>query len=371
MHGGIGARSWLRCAGALLMTAGVVFGGAETFEDRVLQANHFIELQMYGTAERLLRAALAGAEGREEERAAATSNLGLICARTDRLEEARELTEMALQVYQRLGLADREAVTLTNLGAIEQLSGQYLDAAKSFRSAIMLIGKSRGTDVMELVRPLNDLASLYLDRRQFTKAERGFLRVLELQRQHLDPEHPDIARTMNNLGMIRQSLDDYDAAALSYQVALDGLAKAPAGLLSLRAEVLHNLACLHSERGDLERAASAMDEALGTWNSLGNESNRTYATALANMGIIHFKAGRYEEADRLMRRSRALLEDLLPPDHPDVGRVLANHSVVLKKLRRGKAAKQAARQAKAILVDHANENLLHDVVHISDLAFQP
>ncbi|MCP5109810.1 MAG: tetratricopeptide repeat protein, partial [bacterium] len=106
------------------------------------------------------------------------NNLGYIHFQTGRYEEAERMFSEALKLYEQLDAHPQVATTLANLGSITEQQGRYLAAEKLYKRSIRAWAELRGVEAPELAGPLNDLAAVYLARRQFTKADRLFRRSL-------------------------------------------------------------------------------------------------------------------------------------------------------------------------------------------------
>ncbi len=101
-------------------------------------------------------------------------------------------------------------------------------------------------------------------------------RALAISEKALGPEHPDVAATLLNLGLVDLSTGDYAQA-----------------------------------RGLFERGLAIYEKALGPEHPL-------VASSLNNLGNVHFSTGDHPQARALYERGLAILEKALGPEHPDV-----------------------------------------------------
>ena len=56
--------------------------------------------------------------------------------------------------------------------------------------------------------------------REYAAAKQSHEQALAIQRKALPPDHPDIAQSLNNLGVVQENLREYAAAKQSHEQAL-------------------------------------------------------------------------------------------------------------------------------------------------------
>ncbi len=359
--------NWMRAGVGWLTMILPLSGG--TIEEQILTANRQILARQFEAAEQTLMDAWAQARPSPPDLrlGAILSNLGHLHRVTGQPEEARRFCEEAASVYRELDLPGRHATALANLGAIAQDTGEYLEAENLYRRAILLLTEQYGPGALELAEPLHELAGLYIERRDFTKADRTLQRVLAIQNHHLGPANAT-ARTANSLGLLSQHLRDHEAAEEHYLRAAAMTEAAGPANDPVRAAITHNLACLYGETGRTEQAEALLGEALGIWRESFGEDHPPYAKALMNLGVLQLRSGRFRDAGRALQKAVAVAEKAYGPRHPEVGLALERYAEVLRKLRRKDDARRTARRAREILAGHSSHNLLHQSIHVSDLA---
>ena len=132
-----------------------------------------------------------------------------------------------------------------------------------------------------------------------------YKQALEIQKKALPPDHPDLARSFNNLGSLYRDQGRYAEAEALYKQALEIRKKA-----------------LPPDHPDL--AAS--------FHSLGN---------------LYRDQGRYAEAEALYKQALEIHKKALPPDHPDLATSFNNLGSPLP------AIKAGMRRRSAFLLDQA------------------
>jgi DNA-binding SARP family transcriptional activator/uncharacterized protein HemY len=176
----------------------------------------------------------------------------------DHYPDALALQASALRAARLAGSEPMQAITLTNLGAIHRLLGNYGPAGEHLRAAI------------DLHRRTGD-------------------RLGE-------------ARATSNLGIVADRTGDHDTAARHHLTAL--AVYRDLGHLHGEASTLINLGGVYTRPGSYTEAAELLERALVLFRELGDRVGE--ASALANLGDVYTFLGRYVEATRYLREAHAL-----------------------------------------------------------------
>ena len=166
--------------------------------------------------------------------------------------------------------------------------GRYDKAEPLLRRLLAMDEASYGPDHPEVARDLNNLAVLLQATNRLSEAEPLMRRALEIDEASYGPDHPNVARDLNNLAQLLQATDRL------------------------------------SEAEPLMRRALEIDEA-----SFGSD-HPDVARDLNNLALLLNATNRLSEAEPLMRRALTIDEASLGPDHPNVGRDLGNLGSLLQ-----------------------------------------
>ncbi len=105
------------------------------------------------------------------------------------------------------------AVTLTELGQVAFSLRDFQQSESYFRRALTIREQALGTESLDLMQALNDLAAPYYSRGELEQAERLYRRALTIGETQLGELHPDLAVTLSNLARLHQRRADWRAAA--------------------------------------------------------------------------------------------------------------------------------------------------------------
>ena len=105
------------------------------------------------------------------------------------------------------------AVTLTELGQVAFSLRDFQQSESYFRRALTIREQALGTESLDLMQALNDLAAPYYSRGELEQAERLYRRALTIGETQLGDLHPDLTVSLSNLARLHQRRADWRAAA--------------------------------------------------------------------------------------------------------------------------------------------------------------
>ncbi len=180
----------------------------------------------------------------------------------------------------------------------------------------------------------------------YTAAEPLFRQALEIRRKKLGEDHPDYARSLNNLaGLYHYSMGNYGAAELLYRQAMEIRRKKLGEEHPDYATSLNNLAGLYDSMGNYSAAEPLYHQAKEIRRKKLGEDHLDYARSLNNLAMLNNSMGNYSAAEPLLRQSMEIRRKKLGEDHPDYARSLNNLAGLYKSMGNYSAAEPLYRQA--------------------------
>ena len=188
--------------------------------------------------------------------------------------------------------------SLSNLAELYRTQGKYEQAESLFKRALDISEKISGPMQQQFIAgSLSNLADIYRAQGKYAQAEPLFKRAIGMWEESLGPEHPNLARTLNNMGVLYRELVEKDPEDPRLRVELGS---ALAG------------------RGEWEAALEQYQEAL----RLSPTDSRTHY----DIGLVHTWHGRSKQA---IEHYRASLES--DPDLKQAHFQLANELMRVKR----------------------------------------
>ncbi len=171
----------------------------------------------FGEAETALNRALGiqnNSLGTNHPATASTlNNLGVLLEEQGRYEKAQSLLGRALAVREKmLGSDHPETVaTLITLAKLYKNIGRNPDA-KMLLEQVLVIREHSGRD-LDIARTLNDLAAIYFNNKEYSKAEELYEKAVSILAKNGDCNHPVLLIILGNLHQALEALgrkSDYD-----------------------------------------------------------------------------------------------------------------------------------------------------------------
>ena len=196
--------------------------------------------------------------------------------------------------------------------------GEYATAEVVAKRGLAVQERALGSDHPDVARSLNNLGIVYWQQGRYSEAESLHLRELGIEETALGPDHPELARSLNNLANVYRDQARFVEAESLYARALAIWETALGPDHPLVAIGLNNLANVYHDQAryaDEEplhmRAVAIREKALGP-------DDLQIAFSLTNLANLYQLQERYAEAEPLNLRSLAIRERALGPDHSHV-----------------------------------------------------
>jgi len=250
------------------------------------------------------------------------------------------------------------AEALARQGSQLELQGRYDDAIQLTSEDLAIHEKILGPDHPDLAKSLNNLAGLYVDKGRLAEAEPLYERSIAILEKSRGKDNPDVATIIANLGNLYHAQGRYADAEAAARRALAIREKAFGPDDAKVARSLNNLASLYFSEGRYQEAEPLFQRSLTIWQKTLGPDDKEVANTLSNLAVLYDAEGRYHDAEELYRRSLAIFEKALGPEHPDVARTLNNLAeVFVAQARYGEAEpllkRSLAIREKALGPDHS------------------
>ncbi|CAF0876762.1 unnamed protein product [Didymodactylos carnosus] len=246
--------------------------------------------------------------------------------------EALQHYQQALYICQKSFKADHPSVgdCLHNIGMVKERQGVFQDAIKYYAEALEISYKCLPNDHPSTAKILSSLANVYLRQRNYDISLQHYTHVYRIQQSSLiTNQHPDIALTLNNLGVLHRYKADYGKAADYFTKALQMCEKCFPENHPAVSRTLSNM-------GDMYLASAKYDKALEYYKRA--ESIRLgalladdlgIADIYYNMGCVYYNKESFVEALPYFIKCKRTYEKKYHRDHVDIRRV--ENSIMLVK----------------------------------------
>jgi len=269
---------------------------------------------------------------------ATASNTPVVASEEDALEPARvhvrrllneakysEAQTVAEELFgktvTKYGQGSLQAVEVLDLIVVARAQGGKLREPETLalaRKAIRLRESLLGPEHTDVARGLNNLGILLSDLGEYQEAEEYLERALRIREKGLGDEHPDVAQSLHSLASLLTLTGQYDRAKPLFERALDIREKRFGAESPTVAHTLGNLANLLVNLGDFSNAKTLQERTLTIYESEWGPEHPNVAAALHNLATIYYHMGDYAGATQLFERALVMRETVLGSEHPVV-----------------------------------------------------
>lgn len=268
----------------------------------------------------------SGDEALDTFRADLLQNLALNRWNVGQVARARELIGAALGIYERV-VAERDRPNSKNVidatnndGLFAWGSGDYAHALEAWTESLRLIEASDAKDPAMRARALANLGVLFENLERAEDSERHHRMALDLRREHLPSDHPEVILSLGNLGgalrlrgRLEERKEHFDAALRLHeeaeQLALDRYGEDHLDV----AFAVNNQALDLWQGGDASAAIGPARRALAIRERLLGEGHQARIQSRVNLGRILLDA---DDVDRAEDAFRAALDEWRRSDLP-------------------------------------------------------
>lgn len=240
-------------------------------------------------------------------------------------EEAISLAEKAVRLAESLyGPEHKEtALSLSILGTVYHMQGQYGKAEPLFVRALAIRQKVLGPDSPPTITSLSKLAAVYVMQGQYAKAEPLLVRALKTSEAAKEPDDQTLP-LLANLAALYHYQGQYGKAEPLLVRALAMSEKALGPDNPETAIILDDLAGVYERLGEYAKAQPLDVRALAIRERSLGPDHPDVSRSLANLASVFKLQGEYDKAEPLYTRALAIRETVLGPEHPDTAESLSN-----------------------------------------------
>jgi tetratricopeptide (TPR) repeat protein len=239
----------------------------------------------------------------------------------------------------------------SNLGSFSYARGEYDEALELHRCALELKREVLGVESPDVATTLHNLGNVQAARGEHDEALAHHLRALEIVEQAFGPDHPEVGELQNSLGGLQYAQGRFDEAADHFSRALAIWEPSLGAEHPDVATVLSNLGAAENERGHHARSIDHQKRALAIRERVFGPDHPDVGTSLNNLGAVLRAQGSLDESLAQFERALAIWERALGSEHPDVALVHGNIAKI--HLQRGAHVQALVHARRALAINEA------------------
>jgi CHAT domain-containing protein len=314
--------------------------------------------------------------------------LGTLYQQLNRIEEAGQLAEQALDVVEKLLGPDHPVVasTLEAVASTRAYAGRYAEAEAMRKRALAINERAYGREHITVASSLQGLGHLYRLQDRFDEALPLLLSGMHIAEKKFGPDHAQIVPHLAEIADLYKSQRRFAEAEPLLKRALANLERGGdansvvSGVQTIR--VLQSLAQLHQSQGRHAEARPYLDRAVGLSERVFGPDHMLTGGMVGSLALLVLDQDLTDEAERLFQRALLISAksggDSLDHAHNMVGMGIvyrtrsdwanayaslksASQIYITHEKRAGAGAKSARSDAGGQQVSHADAYLLQAV----------
>ncbi|RNA12680.1 tetratricopeptide repeat [Brachionus plicatilis] len=176
----------------------------------------------------------------------------------------------------------------------------------------------------DIADSLNNIGVSYYNLGKHQESLEYDIKALEMRQKLLPENHPEIARSLNNIGISYDNLGKYQESLEYYKKALEMRQKLLPENHPDIARSLNNIGVSYDNLGKHQESLEYKKKALEMRQKLLPENHPDIARSLNSIGISYGNLGKHQESFENYKKALIIKQKLLPENHPDIARSLNN-----------------------------------------------
>jgi len=189
-------------------------------------------------------------------------------------------------------------------------NGKYPEQIPLQERLLDIRKKIYGTEHPNVIKTLNDLGLLYSIEKRYDKAESIYLQLLAINKKLFGPEDPNIISTLSYLGTSYFAQGKYDQAIAVNKKVLAIYKKIKGADSSEVALTLNSLALLSSTQGRYSEAEAIYQQVLAINKKIKGTDSYEVVWSLISLGTLYQTQGKFEQAESILKQAVAINKKL-------------------------------------------------------------
>jgi len=143
--------------------------------------------------------------------------------------------------------------------------------------------------------------------------------VLEFREKILDVNHPDIAESCVNMGIIHSKQFNFHEALKYYERALEIVKNIDGEIHPWMVAIYNNMGQVYAEQRNYSEALVCFEKSLNIRENESKTDRFDLVDIYHNIGIMCGKLGKYSEAITYFKKAQKIIENVLGKSHPHIG----------------------------------------------------
>ncbi|CAF1420608.1 unnamed protein product, partial [Rotaria sordida] len=210
--------------------------------------------------------------------------------------------------------------------------GNYSKALEFYEKSHKILEKALPSNHPHLASSYNNIGMVYHNMGNYSKALECYEKSLQILEKALPPNHPSLALSYNNIGAVYNNMGDYSKAFEFYEKSHKIREKALPPNHPDLAQSYNNIGGVYNNMSDYSKALEFYEKALKIREKALPPNHPSLATSYNNIGQVYNNMGDYSKALEFYDKALKIDEKALPPNHPNLAISYGNIGQVYKNM---------------------------------------
>lgn len=253
------------------------------------------------------------------------------------MAHSQESLVTAKRIYEMLIDSETEQIALAEYfffsgDLLRQYMSEYDRALEHFQKALDIYVKTFGVEHPKVAASYNNIGMVYGHMGNYKKALEYFQKSLTIALKVLGEGHPDVAFCYNSIGVVCNDMGDYEKALKYYQKAIAIWLKLYGAEYPGVITAYNNVGVVYDNLGNSDKALEYYQKSLAIGLKVLGEEHLSISRCYNNIGILHRESGEYEQALECFHKDLSICLRILGDEHPDVAMSYNNIGIVYASL---------------------------------------
>ncbi|MBR4871003.1 MAG: tetratricopeptide repeat protein [Alistipes sp.] len=221
---------------------------------------------------------------------------------------------------------------LFEYAAFLSIYAKYNKAVEIYNRVITLRERLYGTEHPDTAKSYNNIGVVYNDLSEYEKALEYHLKALKIKEKILGIEHHNTAMSYNNIGVVYNDLSEYGKALEYHLKALKIKEKILGTEHPDTAMSYNNIGNVYNDLSEYEKALEYHLKALAIFEKIWRIKHLNTAASYNNIGNVYSQLDEYETALEYYLKALKIQEKAFGTEHPDTATSYNNIGVVYDEL---------------------------------------
>ncbi|KAL3922903.1 MAG: hypothetical protein SGILL_001953 [Bacillariaceae sp.] len=253
------------------------------------------------------------------------NKLGNICYEMKDFVTAMVHYQKGLEVERKILPSDHPhtIITQTNLAHIYKQLGKHDQALNAYMEVFKMQSATFGNESLHVAETLSSIGLMQYHLRDYESSFESYQQALHIRRQSYgNDDHPDVASTLNSVGLVLFKQDMFDLAKKCFMESLRIRSKILGKDHRDVAILWYNIATIHFETGEDQVAIEMYKETLRVERIALGEDHPDVVLTLQHLGQVHQQLGKLEGSLFYFKQALAIEQNRAEQRTSAMGRVL-------------------------------------------------